>query len=109
MSPEQLVMPYVNDNAGAMLNTTLQPFEMQVRRVDEHHLWVGTEATYDRLLLVVWSEPVGDQRDAYMQKVSTAMAGRVEQGFRITHDAVSDRVMMLVPRYIARQLPTIDP
>ncbi|WP_442509786.1 hypothetical protein SH528x_001384 [Novipirellula sp. SH528] len=109
LSPEQLVMPYVNDDAGAMLNTALQPFEMQVRRVDEHHLWVGTEATYDRLLLVVWSEPVGDQRDTYMQKVSTAMAGRGEQGFRITHDAVSDRVIMLVPRYIARQLPTIDP
>ncbi|WP_372717135.1 hypothetical protein [Novipirellula sp.] len=108
LSPEQLVMPYVKDDAGKMLSTLLQPFEMQVRRVDDSLWWVGTEATYDRLLLVVWSEPLGDQRDAFIQRVSEVMAARAEAGGRITYDAVSDRVMMLLPRYIVRQLSKIQ-
>lgn len=108
LSPEQLVMPYVKDDAGKMLSTLLQPFEMQVRRVDDSLWWVGTEATYDRLLLVVWSVPLGDRRDAFIQQVSEVMAARAEEGGRITYDAVSDRVMMLLPRYIASQLSKIQ-
>ncbi|WP_144057716.1 hypothetical protein [Novipirellula maiorica] len=108
LSPEQLVMPYANDDAGTMLSTLLRPFEMQVRRVDDSLWWVGTEATYDRLLLVVWSEPLGDQRDTFIQQVSDVMAGRGDEGGRITYDSVSDRVMMLLPRYIVRQLPKVQ-
>ncbi|WP_197169201.1 hypothetical protein [Novipirellula galeiformis] len=108
LSPEQIMMPYVQDDAGTMLSNTLRPFEMQVRRVDEHHWWVGTEATYDRLMVVVWSEPLGDQRGAFMKQITELMSGQSKDVFRIAYDQVSDRVMMLLPRYIVRQLPKIQ-
>ncbi|TWU40750.1 hypothetical protein [Novipirellula artificiosorum] len=105
MSPEQLTLPYTKDDAGEMLRRTLLPFEVQVRRVDAGHWWVGTEASYDRLSVIAWSRPLGDHRDAFLQHIGQTMGGASSDVFRVVYDAQSDRALMMMPRYIARQLP----
>ncbi|MFG0261064.1 MAG: hypothetical protein ACF788_01550, partial [Novipirellula sp. JB048] len=68
----------------------------------------GTEATYDRLQVVVWSAPLGDQRGPFIEQMNHLMAGQSKEVFRIAYDPISDRTMMLLPRYIVRQLPKIQ-
>ena len=107
MSPEQLVLPYAGDDAATMLSKTLAPFEMQARQVSPGYWWVGTEATYDRLPVVVWTQPLGQDRDAFLRRLEVAMQMAPQSGFRVAYDEVSDRALMLLPRFILRQLDEV--
>ena len=108
ISPEQLVLPYAGNDAATMLSETLAPFEMQVREVSPGYWWIGTEATYDRLPVVVWTQPLGETRDAFLRRLEAAMQMAPQNGFRVTYDEVSDRALMLLPRFILRQLEEIQ-
>ncbi len=108
VSPEQLVMPYAGVDAGSMLTQTLAPFEMQVRQVDAMHWWVGTAATYDRLPMLVWSPPLGEGRQDFIHRLNTVMAGAPRETYRLAIDAQSDRGLLLLPRFIVRQLEKIQ-
>ena len=105
LSPEQLTLPFAAADGGTELADTLTPFGMQVRKVDESHWWVGTAATYDRLPLVVWTQPLGERRDSFMNQIKTIMAGADEDSFRMAIDPQSDRAILLLPRFVVRQLP----
>jgi hypothetical protein len=108
-APEVLVLPHAGATAAITLQRTLAPFKLQVRAVDDQHWWVGTEATYDRLTAVVWTAPLGDSRDRFTQNIHAIMKGATRDTFRFTVDDQSDRALMLLPRYIVRQLPKIEP
>jgi len=108
MAPEQLTLPFAGTDGGQQLAGMLAPFQMQVRQVDDQHWWIGTEATYDRLPLVVWTKPLGDSRDAFVQRISAIMAGADQDTFRIAIDPMSDRAMLVLPRFIVRQLTTLQ-
>ncbi|TWU44087.1 hypothetical protein Q31b_16220 [Novipirellula aureliae] len=107
LSPEQLMMPYAKDNAGEVFRRLLDPFEVQVRVVDEKHWWVGTDASYDRLSTLVWTEPLGEGRDKRLARIKATMAGATADTFRILYDPKSDRAMMMLPRFVVRQMPKI--
>lgn len=107
--PERLVLPHAEANAGNTLGTALLPLGLQVRQVDPKHWWVGTEATYDRLPILVWTPPLGDSRDAFVERINKVMAGASPQNYRLAIDDTSGRALMLLPRFIVRQLPTITP
>ena len=107
LSPEQLVLPFAGNDGGTQLADMLAPFEMQVRRVDDHHWWVGTAATYDRLPLVLWTQPLGERRDGLTRQIENMIATTDQGTFRMTIDPVSDRALLLLPRFIAGQLPEI--
>ncbi|TWT82193.1 hypothetical protein CA13_36540 [Planctomycetes bacterium CA13] len=109
MSPEQLMMTYAKDDAGQLFERILAPFEVQVRTVDKHYWWVGTEASYDRLSAIVWTEPLGENRQAFLSNIHEKMAGQTRDVFRIAYDQQSDRVLMMLPRFIVRQLPKFQP
>ncbi len=107
LSPRQLVLPYTGQSGEEVLAQALAPFRLQVRRVDGSHWWVGTEATYDRLPVVVWTTPLGTNRESLLARFTTVADKEAGDDLRIVYDAVSDRALMLVPRYIARQLPAL--
>ncbi|MDG2220711.1 MAG: hypothetical protein P8L85_04990 [Rubripirellula sp.] len=106
-SPELVMIPHAKENAGAMLGDALKKFPLQARRVDAKHWWVGTEPTYDRLTAVVWTPPLGDSKDEFLKQIETIMQGASAETYRAAYDPVSDRALMLLPRFIVRQLPKI--
>ncbi|WP_230270412.1 hypothetical protein [Rhodopirellula halodulae] len=111
LSPGQLVMAYAGlpedqVTAGQMLRRTLQPMGMHVRMVDAEHWWVGTPATYDRLPIVVHSEPLGPRRDDVLNRIRES-ARLLGAGLAIEHDPVSDCFLAVMPRFLYRQLPKI--
>jgi len=108
-APERLVLPHAGPDAATTLENLLTRYGLQVRQTDTGHWWVGTEATYDRLPIVVWTPPLGDSRDSFVQRIQNIMVGAPGDAFRLTLDEESDRALMLLPRYIVRQLPTIAP
>nr|WP_233214698.1 hypothetical protein [Rhodopirellula bahusiensis] len=111
LSPGQLVMAYAGEagnevTAGDMLGRTLDPIGLQIREVDSSHWWVGTSATYDRLPVVVRSEPLGPRRDDVLNRIRES-ARLVGGGLAIEHDPVSDGFLAVMPRFLYRQLPKI--
>jgi hypothetical protein len=108
-APEELVFPHATTDAGTTLDQTLSPFQLQVRKVDPQHWWVGTEATYDRLTAVVWTAPLGEARDTFTRRITAIMDGASSDVFRFAIDDESDRALLLLPRYIVRQMPKIAP
>ena len=107
--PEHLLLPHNEGDAGSTLRSTLSPLGLQVRQVDSKHWWVGTEATYDRLPIFVWTPPLGQTRADFLQRMNKVMAGSAPLQERLAIDDMSDRALMLLPRFIVRQLPTIIP
>lgn len=106
-SPELVMIPHAKEDAGAMLGDALKKFPLQTRRVDAKHWWVGTEPTYDRLTAVVWTPPLGDSKNEFLKQIDTIMQGASADTYRLAYDQVSDRALMLLPRFIVRQLPKI--
>ncbi|WP_145421116.1 hypothetical protein [Planctomycetes bacterium K23_9] len=104
MAPQQLVMPFMGPNAGEVLKTTLKPYELHVRRVDDHHWWVGTEATYDRFPVIVWTEALGPSQDEFVRRIDQ-VSGTDE--VKISIDDDSQKALLLLPRYIVRQMPKL--
>ncbi|WP_404311227.1 hypothetical protein [Neorhodopirellula lusitana] len=106
LSPGQLVMPFAGDPAGTMLRKTLSPLGLSARIASEGIWWVGTDATYDRMPVLVIGDELGPQREAIIQRIETA-AKQAGADLLIHHDPVSDRYLSLMPRFLYRQLPTI--
>ena len=104
MAPQQLVMPFMESNAGDTLSQLLKPFDLQARRVDDQHWWVGTQATYDRFPVVVWTQPLGKSQDEFIRRI-TKTAGSDET--KIAVDPDTGKAIVLLPRYIVRQLPEL--
>ncbi|TWT92576.1 hypothetical protein Pla100_45940 [Neorhodopirellula pilleata] len=106
LSPGQLVMPYAGDPAGTMLRKTLQPLGLSCRDAGQSVWWVGTDATYDRMPLLVVGDSLGPQRQAVLDRIRlAAVQGGTE--ILLQHDPVSDRYLSLMPRFLYRQLPKI--
>lgn len=107
--PEHLLMPHKEIDAGSTLQNTLSPLGLQVRQVDSKHWWLGTEATYDRLPIFVWTPPLGQTRADFVARMKKVTAGLSPLQYRLAIDDTSDRALMLLPRFIVRQLPDIIP
>lgn len=108
-APELTMIPHMKEDAASTLQHALEPFELQVRQVDQGHWWVGSAPTYDRLTAVVWTQPLGDSKDTFLQRIENIMQGASPDVYRIAYDQASDRVLLLLPRFIVRQLPKITP
>ncbi len=106
LSPTTLLLPHARGDAATMLSRVLDDYGLQVRRVDSGRWWIGTAATYDRAKVVVWTKVLGDQAESLQATISGVMAGR--DTFRIALDPDSGRALLLLPRYIVRQLPKIE-
>ncbi|MEM6776743.1 MAG: hypothetical protein AAF670_03735 [Planctomycetota bacterium] len=106
LSPAQLVMPYAGEPAGEMLTRTLNPIGLQIRRVDDRHWWVGTEATYDQLPIIVLGDALGPDRDLVTEALFQAAASAGTQ-IVIEHDPVSGGYLAVMPRFFYRQTPLV--
>lgn len=105
--PERLLLPDVREDADATVQRTIAALGISIRRVDAGHWWVGSDATYDRLPVVLCSPPLGPARDAFFDQLDRIMAGGDHQEYRLTYDPASDRALMLLPRFVVRQLPKV--
>ncbi len=104
VAPERLLLPHTEADAGKTLDRVLKPLGLQVRQVDATHWWIGRESTYDRLPVLVWTPTLGDRRERFVEELSNVMAGATRDVFRVTVDPQSDRALILLPRFIVRQL-----
>ena len=104
VAPQSLLLPHPGGDAATTLELSLERFSIQVRQVDPQHWWVGSEHTYDQLPVVVWTSPLGEFRKAFELRLSTVMAAHPGKPFRMTFDDESGRALLLLPRYIVRQL-----
>ncbi len=107
MAANRTVMPHPDSDAADLIAETLDPLGLQVREVSEDAWWLGTEATYDRLPVVVWTEPLGERRERVEQRLATLMGAPGSDTYRYAHDPATDRALLLLPRFIVRQFPTI--
>ena len=107
VAPESLILPRTGGNAATALERSLDRFSIQVRQVDQTRWWVGSEHTYDQLPVVVWTSALGQTRDVFQQRLTTIMAAHPGKPFQMVIDQKSDRALLLLPRYIVRQLPKI--
>ena len=108
MSPAQLTMPFTSLPAGTVIAKELQPFALQARQVDTKHWWVGSQANYDRFPMVVWTEPLGAQQVILAKRLKAAVTATNADVFSMAVDPETDRALLLLPRYLVRQLPTIQ-
>lgn len=107
LTPVDRVIPYAGGDAGGMLRELLDPLGLVVRRASEEYWWVGTEATYDRMPLAVWSEPVATNGERWQKRMQAVVRAAGPQTVRYAHDKQSDRLLVLAPRFIARQLAEV--
>ena len=107
MAANRNVMPHPDSDAADLIAETLDPLGLQVREVSQDAWWLGTEATYDRLPVVVWTQPLGDRRERVEQRLVTLMGAPGSDTYRYAHDPATDRAILLLPRFIVRQFPTI--
>ena len=106
MSPVQRVMPYMGPtvDGGTAIADALEPFKLQGRKVDEQHWWIGSPATYDHLPVITWTEPLTNPDD-FRAKIALILAANDGVNANLVIDPETDRAMLLVPRYLLRQLP----
>ncbi len=107
--PEVVLIPHAKGDAATMLAKAMEPFQLQVRQVDAGHWWVGSEPTYDRLTAVIWTPPLGEAKQPFLQQIESIMQGASSDSYRLAYDQTSDRALLLLPRFIVRQLPKIAP
>ncbi|QDT07626.1 hypothetical protein K227x_60540 [Rubripirellula lacrimiformis] len=106
-TPERLLLPDNHGGLAPMLIRSLEPMGLYVRQVDANHWWVGSDVTYDRLPLVVASPPLGKHREVFVDQISRIMSDAGGEDFRLVIDPISDRALMMLPRFVARQLPKV--
>lgn len=106
-TPDRMMLPNSGDGMERMLTRALSPLGLHVRQVDSDHWWVGSDSTYDRLPVVVASEPLGPTRDAFQERIEKIMFGATRDEYRFVFDDDSDRALMLLPRFVVRQLSTV--
>ncbi len=106
MSPKQLTLPHAQE-AGDVLKAVLDPFKLQVRQVDTDFWWVSTAATYDRFPVVVWTEPLGANPEQKLKEIVSLVLKSEKAISNVAIDPSSNRALLLLPRYIVRQLPKL--
>ena len=104
VAPEHLLLPHAEADAAKTLDRVLRPLGLQARQVDPNHWWIGRESTYDRLPVIVWTPPLGESSDRFVEELSKVMEGASRDAFRITVDPQSGRALLLLPRFVVRQL-----
>ena len=107
LGPETLLLPLMEADAAKTMQRAFGRWNIQVRQVDPQHWWIGSQATYDKLPVVVWTAELGERRAQVVERIKVIIAGNPDEDIRFAHDSVSDRLLIKMPRYIARQLPKI--
>ncbi len=107
LGPETLLLPRREADAAKTFDGAFSRWSIQIRKVDAKHWWVGSQATYDNLPVVAWTSELADQRDTTSDRIQVIIAANPDDDLRAAYDPVSDRALLKVPRYIARQLPKI--
>lgn len=107
IGPESLLFPHTKVDAASTLTTALQRWNIEVRRVDQHHWWIGSEATYDRIPILLWTDPMGDRLDMSRQRIASIIDSNPHDQIRMVYDESSDRMLVRMPRYLALQLPKL--
>lgn len=109
IGPETLHFPPIKSDAASTLHDALSRWDIEVRKVDSQHWWIGSHATYDRLPMVVWTSKLGDRRERILERIQVVQVANPDADIRIAIDPLSDRALLKMPRYIARQLSKILP
>jgi hypothetical protein len=115
LGPNELVMPKTGEgvSAGQAFDEFLSPANLQVRVVDQTFWWVGSQASYDRIPVVIWFDDGGQQGDG-----PRAIADRIQAILdnapdapntigAVAVDEVSGKTIAVLPRFLAHQLPRL--
>ena len=106
VNPERVFLPYSGESAAITISKTLEPLGLEARQVDSKHWWIGQRSTYDRLPVVVWTKPLSQDSTLVLQQLQSMLSQTIDASlFRVTFDEVSSRAILVLPRYLAEQLP----
>ena len=103
-SPSTFLLPDRQRLEEAVVPETLRPLGLVPRSMDDHYIWFGNTATYDRLPIFLWTEPLGETRSQAMQRFESLRQSLPPTTGRVAYDRQSDRALLMFPRFVARQL-----
>ncbi len=106
--PDKRFLPHSAATSAETLQEVLEPLGLQARQVDANHWWFGRESTYDRLPAIIWTAPMTSNRETFVNQITNLVNQGANSGvFRLEVDPLSNRVLMVLPRYVAHQLPKL--
>ncbi|WP_143544158.1 hypothetical protein [Rhodopirellula sp. MGV] len=111
LGPGDLMMPKMGPGVSAAdaLAEVLAPEGLQVRVCDAKHWWVGTQAYFDRLPVVVWVDDAS-KANKFLRVAEGAIGGAaIDQQFTasVAIDPVSGKCLAVLPRFLLRQMPRL--
>lgn len=103
-SASDLVFPDAELDPPTFVQRTLAPVQCHVRKIDDQFAWVGNDATYDRLPVVVYATDLKKDQRSIINQLRQAAAVADSGAIRWSLDPISDGILMVVPRFVAVQL-----
>lgn len=96
-------------SAAEVMTQLLDPAGLHVRMVDEHHWWIGSQASFDRFPVVVWFDGQADARELteQLRAILQSAAGSGPAVGSVAYDPATDKTLALMPRYLLRQIPRL--
>ena len=104
--PEHVFLPHSAATAAETVDEIFTSLGLGARQVDSKHWWIGQDSTYDRLPVVVWTEPLSNASANAKSLIQERLNQIVTPGsYRLAVDESSRRAFLVLPRYLAAQLP----
>ncbi|MDA9776967.1 hypothetical protein N9D38_00900 [Rubripirellula sp.] len=108
VNPEQVFMPYSGKDAASTFDHAFARFGIEVRQVNPNHWWIGQRSTYDRLPVVSWTDPLSNETKTTQDELRSRLNQIIDPSkYRVAVDAETNRGILILPRYLAEQLPKI--
>ncbi|MGB1924982.1 MAG: hypothetical protein ACPHL6_00540 [Rubripirellula sp.] len=108
VDPEYVFMPYSGGGSLEMFQHAFAKFGLEARQVDSNHWWIGQRSTYDRLPVITWTSPLSPDPENAQNELNSRLSQIVTDGFfRVAVDEKTRCGILVLPRYLAKQLPKI--
>ena len=106
--PEHVFLPHSAATAAETVDEIFTSLGLGARQVDSKHWWIGQDSTYDRLPVVVWTEPLSNASNNAKSLIQERLNQIVTpDSYRLAFDEASRRAFLVLPRYLAAQLPKL--
>ena len=104
--PEHVFLPHSAATAADTIDEVFTSLGLGARQVDPKHWWIGQNSTYDRLPVVTWTEPLSEASAAEKSQIQERLNQVISpENYRLAIDESTQRAFLVLPRYLAAQLP----
>ena len=108
VNPELVFLPHSAATSAEMASGAFASLGLEVRQVDATHWWIGQRSTYDRLPVVTWTQPLAGEPEVVTERLKSLLQEIVgADTYRLELDQETRRALVVLPRYLAIQLPKL--